>query len=143
MTWQTINAADATLKRWRKAISSWGSSDEIKLDIEIHSYFMNDLETSKALLRLRAIEKDESIGNQDKRAIFLYADQVLGLDLNRTVPEDSLVELSAELLTLLEERVAARAAGNWAESDRIRDLLAESGILVRDSKAGQSWELQP
>jgi cysteinyl-tRNA synthetase len=143
MTWQTINAADATLKRWRKAISSWGSSNEIKLDIEIHSFFMNDLETSKALLRLRAIEKDERIGNQDKRAIFLFADQVLGLDLNRTVLEDSLVELSAEALTLLEERVAARAAGNWAESDRIRDLLAESGIIVRDSKAGQSWELQP
>ncbi len=143
MTWQTINAADATLKRWRKAISSWGSSDELKLDVEIHSYFMNDLETSKALLRLRAIEKDERIGNQDKRAIFLFADQVLGLDLNRTVLEDSLVELSAEALTLLEERVAARAAGNWAESDRIRDLLAESGIIVRDSKAGQSWELQP
>ncbi len=143
MTWQTINAADATLKRWRKAISSWGSSNEIKLDIEIHSFFMNDLETSKALLRLRAIEKDERIGNQDKRAIFLFADQVLGLDLNRTVLEDSLVALSAEALTLLEERVAARAAGNWAESDRIRDLLAESGIIVRDSKAGQSWELQP
>jgi len=143
MTWQTIKAADATLKRWRKAIISWGSSDELKLDIEIHSYFMNDLETSKALLRLRAIEKDESIGNQDKRAIFLYADQVLGLDLNRTVAEDSVAELSVEALTLLEERVAARAAGNWAESDRIRDLLAESGIIVRDSKAGQSWELQP
>jgi cysteinyl-tRNA synthetase len=143
MTWQTINAADTTLKRWRKAISSWGSSDELKLDIEIHSYFMNDLETSKALLRLRAIEKDESIGNQDKRAIFLYTDQVLGLDLNRTVAEDSVAELSAEALTLLEERVAARAAGNWAESDRIRDLLAESGIIVRDGKAGQSWELRP
>ena len=143
MTWQTITAADATLKRWRKALSSWGTSDEIKLDIEIHGYFMNDLETSKALLRLRAIEKDESIGNQDKRAIFLYADQVLGLDLNRTVAEAAVIELSAEAAALLEERVAARAAGNWAESDRIRDLLAESGIIVRDSKDGQSWELRP
>ena len=143
MTWQTITAADATLKRWRKALSSWGTSDEIKLDVEIHSYFMNDVETSKALLRLRAIEKDDSIGNQDKRAIFLYADQVLGLDLNRTVAEDAVIEMSAEAAALLEERVAARAAGNWAESDRIRDLLAESGIIVRDSKAGQSWELRP
>jgi cysteinyl-tRNA synthetase len=94
-------------------------------------------------LRLRAIEKDESIGNQDKRAIFLYADQVLGLDLNRTVAEEAVIELSAEAAALLEERVAARAAGNWAESDRIRDQLAENGILVRDSKDGQSWEFRP
>ena len=140
MTWQTITAADATLKRWRKALATWGASDEIKLDAEIHSHFMNDLETAKALLRLRAIEKDESIGNQDKRAIFLYADQVLGLDLDRRVDAEPEIELSAEVSTLLAERLAARAAGNWAESDRIRDLLAESGIQVRDSKDGQSWE---
>ena len=104
---------------------------------------MNDLETSKALLRLRAIEKDESIGNQDKRAIFLYADQVLGLDLNRAVEVEPEIELSADALALLADRVAARAAGNWAESDRIRDVLAESGIHVRDSKDGQSWEFRP
>ncbi len=140
MTWQTITAADATLKRWRKALASWGASDEVKVDVEIHSHFMNDLETAKALLRLRAIEKDETIGNQDKRAIFLYADQVLGLNLNRAVEEESVAELNAEALALLAERLAARASGNWAESDRIRDLLAESGILVRDSKEGQSWE---
>ncbi|MEO0011445.1 MAG: hypothetical protein RIQ39_1034, partial [Actinomycetota bacterium] len=36
----------------------------------------------------------------------------------------------------------ARAAGNWAESDRIRDLLAADGINVRDGKDGQSWELR-
>jgi cysteinyl-tRNA synthetase len=143
MTWQTITAADATLKRWRRAMALWGSGSDVKFDPEIHGYFMNDLETAKALLRLRAIEKDDSIGSQDKRATFLFADQVLALDLNRTVGDDVVVELSAEVAALLEERVAARAAGNWAESDRIRDLLAESGILVRDSKAGQSWELRP
>lgn len=143
MTWQTITAADATLKRWRKALASWGSSDEIKLDVEIHGHFMNDLETSKALLRLRAIEKDESIGNQDKRAIFLFADQVLGLDLNRAVEVEPERELSSDALALLADRVAARAAGNWAESDRIRDVLAECGIHVRDSKDGQTWEFRP
>ena len=142
MTWQTITAADATLKRWRKAMALWGSGSDVKFDPEIHDYLMNDLETSKALLRLRAIEKDESIGSQDKRALFLFADQVLALDLNRTVGGDVVVELSAEAAGLLEERVAARAAGNWAESDRIRDVLAEIGVLVRDSKDGQSWEVR-
>ena len=142
MTWQTITAADATLQRWRKAMASWGSSDEIKFDEEIHRHFMNDLETSKALLRLRSIEKDESIGIQDKRAIFLFADQVLALDLNREIAPAAEIELSSEALELLAQRAAARAAGNWAESDRIRDLLALVGITVRDGKDGQSWELR-
>jgi cysteinyl-tRNA synthetase len=136
MTWQVITAADAAIQRWRSALESWGSSDELKFDEEIHAHFMNDLDTPKALLRLRAIEKDASIGNQDKRAIFLYADQLLALDLGRTLSR----EISSEIEELLLQRVEARAAGNWSESDRLRDLLASMKIEVRDSKAGQSWE---
>jgi cysteinyl-tRNA synthetase len=142
MTWQSITAADATLQRWRKAMVGWGDGADVKFDAEIHSHFMNDLETSKALLRLRAIEKDESIGAQDKRAIFLFADQVLALDLDRGVEADVVVELTTDARQLLDQRAAARAAGNWAESDRIRDLLAGDGIDVRDGKDGQSWELR-
>jgi cysteinyl-tRNA synthetase len=58
------------------------------------------------------------------------------------VEADVEVELTAEAQQLLEQRAAARAAGNWAESDRIRDLLAGDGIDVRDGKDGQSWELR-
>ncbi len=136
MTWQVITAADATIQRWRSALEAWGSSDELKFDEEIHAHFMNDLDTPKALLRLRAIEKDASIGNQDKRAIFLYADQLLALDLGRTLSR----EISSEIEELLLQRVEARAACNWSESDRLRDLLASMKIEVRDSKAGQSWD---
>lgn len=142
MTWQTLTAADATLKRWRKALAHWGAGSEVKFDSEIHTFFMNDLETAKVLLRLRAIEKDDAIGAQDKRAIFLFADQVLALNLDRAPEESAAREISEEVSSLLAERVAARAAGNWAESDRIRDLLAQQGIEVRDSKAGQSWEFR-
>ena len=142
MTWQSITAADATLQRWRKSMTAWGTGNEVKFDQDIHSYFMNDLETAKALLRLRAIEKDESIGAQDKRAIFLFADQVLALDLDRVIEANVKAELSAGAIELLEQRAAARAAGNWAESDRIRDLLAHDGIDVRDGKDGQSWEFR-
>jgi cysteinyl-tRNA synthetase len=88
-------------------------------------------------LRLRAIEKDPAIGNQDKRAIFLYADQLLALDLDRKV----ISEISDEAAQLLDERATARAAGDWAESDRLRDLLATLKIEVRDGKDGQSWEI--
>lgn len=37
---------------------------------------------------------------------------------------------------LLEERLKARAAKDWAASDRIRDGLAAAGIRVKDGKEG-------
>lgn len=41
--------------------------------------------------------------------------------------------------TLLELRRAIRAQKLWALSDKIRDRLAEQGILVEDSTGGSSW----
>ncbi len=46
----------------------------------------------------------------------------------------------AEIEALIAERTAARAARNWAEADRIRDLLAERGIVLKDSAAGTTWQ---
>ena len=40
---------------------------------------------------------------------------------------------------LIAERLAARAAKNWTESDRIRDHLKEQGVLVEDSRDGMRW----
>ena len=41
-----------------------------------------------------------------------------------------------------EDRRKARAEKNWAESDRIRDLLASFGITVKDTKEGATWTLE-
>ncbi len=42
----------------------------------------------------------------------------------------------------LEARAQARAGKNWAESDRIRDLLAAAGVEVADSASGSTWTLK-
>jgi cysteinyl-tRNA synthetase len=47
--------------------------------------------------------------------------------------------LEPELAALLEERIAARAARDWAASDRLRDELAQRGIAVEDTRDGQRW----
>jgi cysteinyl-tRNA synthetase len=44
--------------------------------------------------------------------------------------------IPAEVLTLVEERQRARAAKNWAESDRLRDEIANRGWVVKDTKDG-------
>jgi cysteinyl-tRNA synthetase len=48
-------------------------------------------------------------------------------------------ELPADLRKLLVDRVAARAARDWAASDRLRDELAARGIAVEDTRDGQRW----
>lgn len=136
LTWASIEAAHQTLKRWRRAMSSWGQSLEEKFDEEFNSAIMSDLDTPRALQRIRAIEKDPTIGAQDKRALFLYADQVLGLDLGRLEEVQQLTSGQEELLS---KREQARASKNYSESDRLRDELEAQGILVHDSLNGQSW----
>ena len=42
---------------------------------------------------------------------------------------------------LIAERLAARAAKNWAESDRVRDQLLAMGVVLEDGKGGTTWRL--
>ena len=47
----------------------------------------------------------------------------------------------AKVEELIEARNAARAAKDFAESDRIRDELAGMGIAIKDGPDGTKWEL--
>ena len=49
--------------------------------------------------------------------------------------------LEPVLQAMLEERAAARAARDWAESDRLRDELLARGVAVEDTRDGQRWRL--
>jgi cysteinyl-tRNA synthetase len=58
------------------------------------------------------------------------------------VARDLLKALNPEVDDLLAARDEARKAKNWGESDRIRNLLADLGYDVLDSKDGTS-RLEP
>ncbi len=45
-----------------------------------------------------------------------------------------------EIDALVAERVAARAARNWAEADRLRAALAARGVEVMDNPGGSTWK---
>ena len=136
LTWAALEAANTTLRRWRTSMSAWGDSSVAKEDTEISTAIAKDLDTPRAILRLRTIEKDSQLSNQDKRAIFIYADQVLGLDLMRAVINKP---LSQQQQNLLNERAQARGSKNWKLSDQLRDQLLAQGISINDGPNGQSW----
>jgi cysteinyl-tRNA synthetase len=133
LTWNSINAAHETLKRWRAKMSEWGQSKEIIVDAEMESAFNNDLDTPKVILRLREIEKSDLA---NKRGLFMYADQVLALALDRPI---AVRELTAQMQTLIDERAKARSEKRWADSDSIRVQLENLGLQVKDTSDGQIW----
>ncbi|MCY7416928.1 MAG: cysteine--tRNA ligase [Chloroflexi bacterium] len=47
---------------------------------------------------------------------------------------------SAEVETLMDERIAARASKDWARSDALRDALLQLGIVVEDTRDGPRWK---
>ncbi|HAY53803.1 cysteine--tRNA ligase [Schleiferilactobacillus harbinensis] len=47
--------------------------------------------------------------------------------------------LDADVENLIEERIAARKAKNFARSDEIRDQLAQEGIILEDTPQGTRW----
>lgn len=68
-------------------------------------------------------------------SVFDALDAVFGLvRFGRSARE---MALPPEIDALVKARAAARAAKDWAGSDRIRDELATKGWEVRDSKEGQ------
>ena len=103
----------------------------------------DDLNISEALAALfdlvrelnRRIEARSISTDDGARALALLRDldQVLGV-----LPEVG-DDLAAELQAMLDERTAARAARDWAASDRLRDALLERGIAVEDTRDGQRW----
>ena len=133
LTWSSLQAAHETLNRWRTKMNEWGTSSEVLIDQEIADALSNDIDTPRAILRLREVEKNE---NENRRALFLFADQVLGLDLARPVAKKVLTE---QMQKLLDERSKARLEKRWGDSDQLRIELENLGLEIKDTKDGQIW----
>jgi cysteinyl-tRNA synthetase len=90
-------------------------------------------------LNRRLAERSMSTDDARRAAAELRGlDGVLGvMEADGSVAADTLPAAAAGLL---EERVAARAAKDWARSDELRDALAGLGIVVEDTRDGQRWK---
>lgn len=136
LTWASLEAAHTTLRRLRESMALWGSSNEELMDPEIYKALAQDLDTPRAMQRIRAIEKDKETSPENKRAIFIYADRVLGLDLAREI---EVAPLPLALQELLDARAQARQEKNWEQSDALREKLESSGLIIKDKPGGQDW----
>jgi len=143
LSWESLKAAHSLLQRWREKIQLWQRDTNVDLPLsqklieEIVNDFRQDLDTPRALQKLRNLEKSESVSDGSKNLVFKAVDQLFGLNLlNQMAQKD----LSLQAQELLAQRAVARESGDFNESDRLRNELEKLGVAVKDSKSGQSWE---
>ena len=143
LSWESLKAAHSLLQRWREKIQLWQQDSNIdspltqKLIEEIVTDFRQDLDTPRALQKLRNLEKSESISDGSKHLVFKSVDQLFGLNLLNQIAQK---ELSLDAQKLLQQREVARKSGDFSQSDQLRNELEKLGVAVKDSKSGQSWD---
>ena len=103
---------------------------------------LDDLNTPLAISKIhqsQSLATPETIG---KMIAFLGVDLT---DLSDFETQENIAfeENSYDVDGMIAARLAARAAKNWKESDRIRDELASLGIAIKDNKDGTTtWEVK-
>jgi cysteinyl-tRNA synthetase len=101
----------------------------------------NDLNTPEALKIIDdAFSKITSkslarINQHSLVQVLTTIDEVLGLQLIQNSPD-----ISDKQKQLIIKRNEARNNKDWEESDRIRKLLADTGISIRDTEKSSTWE---
>jgi cysteinyl-tRNA synthetase len=103
----------------------------------------DDLNVSAALAAIFDLVREANRRVGERRLSTGDARRILARlrDLDRVlgILPDAEEELSPDAIRLLEQRAAARAARDFAASDRLRDELAGLGIAVEDTRDGQRW----
>ncbi len=112
--------------------------DEPKADVnkDFKTKFLeainDDLNMPRAMAVLQEMFKS-SLSPAEKYETILDFDRVLGLDLDHVSQAEVLPE---EVQKLVDARIKAREAKDFATSDRLRDELEALGYMVQDAKDG-------
>jgi cysteinyl-tRNA synthetase len=128
-----------------RAARAWPDGDDSWLAPwreEFRASIADDLNVPQALAVVWNVVR-EANRRQERSAwdAVIEFDRVLGLGLKRLVAESAAAP--DEVQQLVEQRQAARKARNWAESDRLRDRIAELGFLVEDTPQGPRLKPRP
>jgi cysteinyl-tRNA synthetase len=159
-TWEGLTQAEESLRRLSDFVArldtvKGGAHPEIAARVEegkkaFGDAMRDDLNTAAALGAIFELVRslNSSIDSGDLgqgdvpvvREAFDGFDRVLGiLSLRRAEEEQPPVPVD-EIERLIEDRNAARRRRDFSEADRIRDSLAQRGVLLEDSAGGTRWK---
>jgi cysteinyl-tRNA synthetase len=161
-TWDALAGAAAALERLRSAtvrmdeVAASGTAEPgafpaaervSEFRTEFDAGLDDDLNTSAALAAvfnfLRSINAAIDDGSLDAEGARVTRDALAGADRVLGVLPAGPDVLSAEIEEKIAARNAARGRRDFALSDRIRDDLAKSGIVLEDTPGGTRWKRSP
>ena len=160
-TWDSLAASEAAMRRLSDflarlaTITRPGAHEAILARVDeartsFAAAMLDDLNTAAALgtifelvQAINAAIDIEEIGSDDVpvvKAAFDWFDRMLGvLSLRRAEEEQPPVPVP-EIEQLMAERHAARRRRDFGAADRIRDDLAQRGVLLEDGPSGTRWK---
>jgi cysteinyl-tRNA synthetase len=164
LDWSDVALAQAraTLDGWYGALRDLADVTvdpaEIETPPEIEAALLDDLNTPQALAALAelasASRRAAPSGRKAAKIALLGAGEMLGLlkadpeawfkqglaRASESAAGEGAID-AAEIDALVAKRTEARKARDFAEADRIRDLLAAKGIAIEDGAEGTRWKV--
>ena len=146
-TWEALEGAGHALEKLydlfldlgdlSAPVSASGKTGKIGTVSQIYKekfkkFMDDDLDTPGALTVLWEIIKDSKLSAEDRRATILEFDKIFGLGFDKI----KRVKVPENVMTLVEEREAARKEDDWEKADKIRDEIKKEGFKVRDTEEG-------
>ncbi len=146
--------ADATLRKWFGILQTHGFGPDLiaalkadgkwEADAEFIGVLANDLNTSGAIARLHVLAKGKTPA---ALAPFAHGLETLGLIgdwsalplTEDATGADVSDDIAQKVDALLAARSAARAAKDWGEADRVREVLNAAGVQVTDVGGQATW----
>ena len=119
--------------------------DVEKLKSDVYKELANDLHTPKALAVLFTFinnnnAKELNTESREKlKGFFTELNKVFAI-WEISEKKEVKADYPAEVLEWAEQRISARKDKNWAEADKLRDLIKEAGYVVKDTKGGFELE---
>ena len=144
----SYSSLDGAMNAYKKlknkvlSLNSDGNVDKEKFDYyneRFISYLEDDINTANAISVLYDVLKDE-MNDSTKVELIKSFDKVLGLDL--TKESDSSNIDKEYVMSKIEKRNEAKKNKDYELADKIRNELLESGIILKDTRVGTTYEIK-
>lgn len=146
-TWAAAEGAGVALQKAQRFFADLRGEGKVDraYRLRFEAAVNDDLNTPEAIAVMWNLIHDEKVAPGDKRATLLDFDRVFGIGLGpllyrRDTAEKLAVlsrsDLPREIEALVLDREKARAAGDFAKADVLREDLRKAGFSVEDTKDG-------
>jgi cysteinyl-tRNA synthetase len=153
-SWQLADLPVQSVVKGRPSFENELNQKILKLVDEFDEFINDDFNTAKVLANMFEIVpvinslKDKSIGVDSisvntiklmQQKMKLYVEDILGLKNESAIEVN---KLKGVVQVLIDLRKEARLKKDWMTSDKIRNQLAEVGVVLKDEKDGEiSWSV--